>query len=543
MTVTPQSEITLVRTPLINDYKNSFDWRNGKSAQTSYFNSLKISNGKTFKEYTYVKKDNVIRVDENIDNIINYNYLFYTNIGFTSKTYYCFITNMEYLNENCTAVYFETDVLQTYFFDITFKESFVEREHVSDDSVGLHTQPEGLELGEYIGVQAPNTYLDNPDDFVICMAVSDFPSGVDTFPDTKLYNRLYSGLYYLIFDDPNDCTKAIEKYTSDKKVEAIYSLFMIPSSSVNLNSVDTTWNIDDEYINVTYLGMKSDLEQGNDVLGTILLEKPSTLANNYSPKNNKLLTYPFSYLNVTNNSGTTIPFHYEDFSYKSEEIPDKTFIYFQIYGVVTPSMNMKLVPLNYKNINIAYNFGINLGKIPICSWVSDTYLNWLTQNGLNNAIDIGSNVISSIGSAITGNISGFIGGASGIYNAIHERYLAQTAPDQAKGNVNNGDLNYSMANEGGITLYFMSIKKEYAEIIDGYFDRYGYKVNEFKVPQFNCRHYWNYIKTIECNIEGNIPQDALIKIKNIFDNGITFWHDTDKMEDYDYDNHLYNPLE
>lgn len=543
MTVTPQGEVHLIQTPLINDYKNSFDFRGNSASQRSYFNSLAISSGKSYNEYTYIKKDNVIRVDDNIDNLINYNYLFYTNVGFTTKTYYCFITRMEYLNENCTAVYFETDFLQTYLFDFTLKQSFVEREHVADDTVGLHTQPEGLELGEYVGIQAPNTYLDNPDDFVICMAVSDFPSGVDTFPDTKLYNRLYSGLYYLIFEEPDDCTKAIEKYTTDNKVEAIYSIFMIPSLSVNFNSVDTMWNIDGEYINVTYLGMKSDLEAGNDTIETILLEKPTTLAGNYTPKNNKLLTYPFSFLNVTNNSGTTIPFHYEDFTYASEEIPNKTFIYFQIYGVVTPSMNMKLVPLNYKNINVAYNYGINLGKLPICSWVSDTYLNWLTQNGLNNAIDIGVGVVSSVASLATGNIGGAVSGATGVYNAIHEKYLAATSPDQAKGNVNNGDLNYSMANEGGITLYYMSIKPEYAEIIDGYFNRYGYQINEFKVPEYSCRHYWNYVKTIECELEGNIPQEALDTIKNIFNSGITFWHDTDKMNDYSYDNDLYNPLE
>ena len=44
----------------------------------------------------------------------------------------------------------ETDVWQSWMFDITFKNSFIEREHVNDDTFGLHTVPEGLDTGEYI---------------------------------------------------------------------------------------------------------------------------------------------------------------------------------------------------------------------------------------------------------------------------------------------------------------------------------------------------------------------------------------------------------
>ena len=57
---------------------------------------------------------------------------------------------MEYVNENCTLVTFETDVYQTWMFDLVYKKSFVAREHVNDDTIGLHTIPENLETGEYI---------------------------------------------------------------------------------------------------------------------------------------------------------------------------------------------------------------------------------------------------------------------------------------------------------------------------------------------------------------------------------------------------------
>ena len=42
---------------------------------------------------------------------------------------------MQYINDNCTFIIIETDVFQTWQFDINIKQSFVEREmiNVADD--------------------------------------------------------------------------------------------------------------------------------------------------------------------------------------------------------------------------------------------------------------------------------------------------------------------------------------------------------------------------------------------------------------------------
>ena len=46
----------------------------------------------------------------------------------------------------------------------------------------------------------------------------------------------------------------------------------------------------------------------------------------------------------------------------------------------------------------------------------------------------------------------------------------------------------------------MRAKKEYLEIIDNFFTKYGYKVNVLKTPQMYTREKWNYIKTVDVNI-------------------------------------------
>ena len=84
----------------------------------------------------------------------------------------------------------------------------------------------------------------------------------------------------------------------------------------------------------------------------------------------------------------------------------------------------------------------------------------------------------------------------------------------------------------------MSIKEEYARIIDKYFDMFGYKVNQVKTPNITGRENWNFIKTIECNFEGDIPQGHLQIIKQIFNNGITLWHNPNTMYNYNASNDI-----
>ena len=82
----------------------------------------------------------------------------------------------------------------------------------------------------------------------------------------------------------------------------------------------------------------------------------------------------------------------------------------------------------------------------------------------------------------------------------------------------------------------MSIKEEYARIIDSFFSTYGYKVSIMKIPNITGRLNWNYIKTIDCNIHGYIPQKDCIEIKNMFNAGVTFWHNPSTFLDYSQSN-------
>lgn len=80
-----------------------------------------------------------------------------------------------------------------------------------------------------------------------------------------------------------------------------------------------------------------------------------------------------------------------------------------------------------------------------------------------------------------------------------------------------------------------TIRDEYATQLTNYFKMFGYKVNKLEVPNTKSRQYYNYIKTVDANIIGNIPSNDLNTIKGIFDKGVTIWH-TSNVGDYSVNN-------
>lgn len=537
MTVTPQGIVKLCQGVLENDYKNTLDF-NSLEAQSAYFETLVK---KSYTDYYYMKKDGTITVGENIDNIINCNYLFYKNNGFTTKTYYCFITGMEYISENSTRISFVTDVYQTWLFDFSFKASFIEREHVNDDGIGKNTVPENLELGENLIVESPTNINNYDTGTYLCMGVTEMIDEVDLSETdkNKTYNGIYSGLYYMIFTEPQFATNMIEIYNKKGKTDAINCLFLVPKSF----AIDTGAK--------AYIGTAESISYAflvpiqsstyNTLVSNFTMDINNKLAENYTPINNKLFTFPYNYAILSNNNGTDIPFRYEDFINNQ--------LNFKVIGSISQGCSIKCVPLNYKKISDnntmnSFNFGINGGKFPICSWSSDVFTNWLVSNSVNigiNAITnfgkIGFGAGRFLGGDLVGGLSTIGSGLTGIANSVSQIYQNSLVPDQVKGNTNSGEITYS-ALKNVFTIFRFSIRSEYAKIIDNFFSMFGYKTNLVKMPNLTGRQNWNYVKTIDANIVGNIPQNDIEILKSIFNNGVTIWHNPSNFLDYTKTNNI-----
>lgn len=534
MAITPQTDIYLLKCPIETDNRNQINFINA-TAQHNYFNSLpKLA----IDNCTYQRHDDVMRLPYHIDDIINFNYVMYRNEAYGNKWFYAFITNMEYSSDHMTFVYIKTDVFQTWQFDLTFKQSFVEREHVNDDTIGLHTIPENLEIGDYICNASEDFQIAKPDDgtAIVVFQVTTITCKEAIFPaPTKnVFNGIPQGCYMFGFPltDANigKIQTVIGTYDGAGKGESIVSIFLVPylASEWEIKHGDGTLEHESFYV------PKSSWESHTDIVPSITI---NTTLDSYRPKNNKLYTFPYNYLYVSNNAGVDIDYHYEDFNGSPA---------FALYTAMEQGGSVFLMPQNSKKsgggvTSDGWSEGIPAGKLPILSWTSDYYLNWQAVNGANiklqaltSAVNWGFSTAGILagnggGSYSTGNLASDV---AGIMQKIKE---AKITPPQAEGNVSTGDVGFSTG-ESKFTFRKMSIRAEYARILDSFFNAYGYKVNSFKVPNITGRRYWNYVHTVGANIEGNIPQADMDEIKGLFDRGITIWHNTSHYLDYTQNN-------
>lgn len=543
MAITPNTVVHFLNVPLENNYKNQIDFTD-RATQTAYMISKKID-GLTFENLTYQRKDNVIRVPKHIDELWQANYVMYQNSDYTNRWFYAFITKMEYINDGRTDVYIETDVWQTWFDKVTLKPSFVEREHVEDDTVGLHTIPENLNVGQLITdrTKKDTSLFHNSEWYWIVVACNYEPKNGTRYAGVGMYAKYPQGSPWFAFpiyplaDGDDIGINALSDWVNKvgvKHPDDIQEMFVVPYQLINASDVDSETHM----INI----------------GTIeRFSEPTTLQksvwrgfSDYTPKNNKLFTYPYSFLRITNNMGLFNDYKIEDFHEMSienegEETDNMTF---EVLATPCVGVSGKIRPLDYQGMAENEDESLPLGKYPTLSWSCDAFTNWMVQNSVNMAFDIVTGSMSAanaIGSGVvTGKATDVVQGAtqavSTMGNVIGSIHQASMYPNLAKGNANAGDVSFNH-NLNMFKYLHMRPKKEYLEIIDNFFEMWGYQVNIVKTPKLRTRPHWNYIKTVDVNLDGQIPQDDLTKVRAMFDNGITFWHNGNNVERYDLNNH------
>lgn len=544
--ITPQSNVRLLKAPLEMDNNHQLNFAS-KTAQYNYFNGLsKLDVG---DDFTYIRQTSTLRVAEHIDTIMQYNYLMYQNEAYSNKWFYAFIVDMEYLNDHCTAITIKLDVFQTWYFDLQFKRSFVEREHVNDDTFGLHTVPENLETGDYVCNKASMWEYSNRT-YMTCVQVTTLPNNFNADEYThKIYNKIVNGCWIIgvPYTDSGVTTlnKIIKWYDENGRGDAIMALFIAPKNILQwteginmplgsgIGNVTVAFPIDSGYS--TRMGGES-------------FEKLTTL-DGYTPKNKKCLTAPFNYLYVSNNGGETVTYNFEDFYYDPLQptVTANGNPYFIVEGALTQGCIVRMHPVNYKkgstNDISQLDYGINGLKYPLLSWTTDYYLNWKAQNmayvNTNmalNTVGVATGLVSSVFNLGIGGTTA-VGYAQQVADTLHQVKVAEMTPPQAKGAVGTGDLNFAISADRFVAKQ-MCIRSEYARIIDDYFSMYGYKVNVCKVPNINGRQNWNYVKTIDANIIGDVPEDDIGEIKSYFDRGITIWHNPNTFLDYSQNNNI-----
>lgn len=614
----PQGIVHVGKVPFDNTYAHTvlMNWATADTMAAAFIAKL----GNTFDNntYTYIRANNSIRVNYNAELLYGCNYCVYQNANYsidsigTKKWYYAFITEVNYINESCTELVLEIDVIHTYWFDINLEQCFVEREHVASDEVGEHIIPEPEMPMEY-------EYMDfkpnNMQPAYIVFQTTAFPRyknanyqsifrdngaiGAIAVPSKTTLNKYQNYItasQYVIYKyaDSNSITAMMKDLDWLNRVgagDAIIDAFLIPSSCVEFASDIVDLQIDTgvgEYVTVPDAYM---LRDGAAVPHYDIPITPPTGFRNYQPKNNKMLIYPYSFLEFGDYSGRTQEYRYEFFQKDNSgnvHLTDKRVISGDCTGYITPKYYCNVIDdpdqhdladYSYKPFTYDYT-----NKI---SWKYGTFENWAAQNQLGNtismvvgAIGIGGGLVAEIaGSNPANNVASIgqsasnqatrmavagatnqnhLGGnrnlraAAGVFNnsAIGAGIMAigstlasidraKHRPNEARGNT-AGNAKFQCDYSG---FYYAKkrLRPEFAKIIDDFFTMYGYTVATIKVPEIFSRVGWNYVKCVNSDHYGNVP-DAFLSIFNqIFNTGITFWHSWN-VGDYSVSNSIVTPI-
>lgn len=571
--IVPNSEVYILKNvPLEPSFDHTI-WFDSADQQATAFTTYALAF--YFNKVSYQRYPRpYITLDKTADELFDCNYMMFRNTAYGTKWFYAFITQVEYISNTTSRIYYTIDPMQTYLFDVNVGQCFVEREHAMTDAIGDNLNPESFELGEYVYDADYFPSIFEKEGYVICILATWRANKTDSgweIVDVSyggtggIDSGIYTGLVKNICEE-TDVGKAAAKAndliaaaTKANKADGIVSITMFPKYFLNI-SVSSS------------IAVKPENHEFNDVpafTGTF---------DGYKPKNNKLYTAPFCGVYVDNLQGNAANYAYEYFADRKPK--------FNIVGAANGNLECASIPMNYKGLLVNYPEAMIMGGFPQCAWNVDTFKAWIAQNKYaiaagvaTTAIDTAKQVaLAASGVGMAGEVAGMSAAMTGAgsaqtiqavgqyanayqnmqnvsYNAqgdvldktinrVAQVKTASTQPNHARGQ-QSSSIYCAMGAQG---FHYMPyrIQGQFARIIDDFFSMFGYKTNRLKVPNRNGRKAWNYVKTCGCTLTGSAPADVAAALVQIYDRGITFWRCIDlstgnpfnRVGNYSLDNSL-----
>lgn len=488
-------------------------------------------------DYSFIRRNGTLQAEIPYSAALLANYIAFQNTDYSGRWFFAFIDRIEYKSEKSIEIYYTVDNWQTWFRDLTLYPVFVEREHTLSDVTGSNMLPE--------------------------------PNGGQNF---ALNSSMVTPVYHRRFTEWRACVVAVTSNSADKSQGYLLDDKMpcacnmqtfqlatwdsqnnvwIPDMSALLGYLDTLGGDYGTIVNIfCYPADLIDIRGAADDITryahTVALDgvswniiKPTSL-DGYTPKNNKMFTYPFCWLEVSTGE-KTVQYRYEYF--------DDTVCPFRCVGGATPIPEINLYPLKYKNYGNEPDPAtkISINNFPQVALPIDSYKAWLAQS---SSAQLNSILRGGAAAMITGGISGGIAGGlqsaessmvSGIANYLNSEQYAKDASDSYSG-TNTASIDQALGLLGYDFKHY-SMDYEEARNMDHFLSMFGYTTRRVKIPNISGRQYWNYFKINGMIGHGAIPEDALIDINNACNAGVTIWHDHTYIGNYHIgDADLANPI-
>lgn len=434
----------------------------------------------------YIRDDTGIGIRINIaaEELRDCNYIAFQNLNYSGDWHYAFIDRVSYINDGLSVIYFTLDWFQTYCFNMEIQPGFVEREHVNDDTVGANLLDEPVMHAPAICDASVMASIDYT--WYVYATEKVDVDGIQWINPGVINHSCYyvAALGESLSPAAYDL---VERYSLAGKLEAVVSFFARPI-------------------------MKA--------LEEIHAPNPGTL-DGYTPRNNKLLTYPYQFIEVVA-PGASQVYRYEWFNDVPRFVAD---------SIIAPGANVAVEPVDYQDserqgqLFNSPEYSVTVSGIPTASVLANGFVNELANKPIQTAMTLaGPAAQMGIGIA-AGDIAGAASATVGLANAVGDIYSKSLTAHTAAGSASVGDLYeyYSL----GFKVKHMCVNEEMAKVIDSFFDMMGYRVCQVKTPNSTGRKSWNYVQMRNAIVTGNAPADAIQSYTDRINRGITFWHTND----------------
>lgn len=370
---------------LDRDYNNVLSYTEEQMVNLCRTNKVVEGTG-----FSFIRTNGNIKTPFTYEQCLQANYIAFQNPDYSDKWFFAWIDDVFFKADGFGEISFTIDSWSTWFSNLQVAQSFVVREHVTDDIPGKYTQPENLDVGEYkvISHLRDSYNREKPDQTGLsgyCVVVA---STIDLYNDNNVYCAVYNGVptgvkyfaFNIDYSNPEfpplqELAKVLYRLASNvggSKLDAIIGMFIVPY-----------WLAKD---------LPDESVHPKQVFTSIT---PLNNLDGYTPKNKKCLTYPYVYHVLSNFQGQEAILKQEFWEKLAQDtevqegliLPAGDMV-LQFWGAITQGCSIRAIPENYNGDEIATDVGINLGKFPQVCWNSDAFTNWLTENGVNIGMSV-----------------------------------------------------------------------------------------------------------------------------------------------------------
>lgn len=522
-------------------------------AQNTFFTG-KVTSALTFNNLTYRRyTSDSVKIQVDATKLLGVTYMRFQNDRAVDKWFYAFVLGVDYVNENTAVVYYEIDVMQTWFMqggDI--EPCMVLREHVDNDTFGLELESEPVGSDVYDCDEINKFGTDYFGSYSVVINSTGEPDD-----GALLQDGVFNGTR---FDTLPANTPSNQSGTGDADYIKAYLQTLLGSWDAGYQQQ----NIIDLYTIPTFLASQGTVTpiklppKTGEQYGII---RP-TAYDNYQPKNNKLFMYPYSYLLCTTHNGSGESYRWEYF--------DSPNIDFYMMGTMIGGGQLMCYPREYNGQENNLDCKVTMDDFPKNAFVYDAYQAWIASGGKTRletdwditvargasaVLDLYAGTISGstytpssnktdfsdlnatglqIGAGLVKNVSSAINTATNIIEA-QNKIVYQFKDAHYRANIPVGRSTPNIVVGGrylDFYFYHCHVRDDEAKRIDDFFSCFGYSVNKVKKPNLTGREYWNFVMTQNAVISGNMPASSKDAIGRIFDGGITFWHNGNQIGNY-----------